>query len=86
MLRVSPVHCLQDASRANHCITMLRAGMPPKKQRQQTRFERREQGDAARECSDETSGSENPGSTVDTPIAVPGDEVRVPPSCCSRST
>ena len=75
MLRAAPVHCLHDPARAEHCLTMLRAGMPPKKQRQATVFERQEQGAIARDCTDETSGSENPGSTEDTPIALTGDEV-----------
>ena len=58
---------------------MLRAGMPPKKQRQPTLFESQEKTAAADDCTDETSGSEDPGTTEGAPIVVPGDEVRVPP-------
>ena len=73
------VHCLHDTTRASRCLTMLRAGMLPKKQRQPTLFESQEKTAAADDCTDETSGSEDPGTTEGAPIVVPGDEVRVPP-------
>lgn len=61
---------------------MVRAGMPPKKKRQATLFERQEQGVVLPDSTDETSASENPGSTEDTPIALPCDEVLSPALCC----
>ena len=40
MLHVVPFAILHDANRADHCLIVLRAGMPPKKKRQLSRYPR----------------------------------------------